>query len=243
MSQSACNVMRIGLLSDIHANLPALEAAFERLTREGCDIIVNLGDAIAIGPFPAETVRFLRDHDIPSIAGNHEDDLVLGFTAESELRMGQGEREHYLWTHSRLSSADVAFISEFPHTLDLSAGDIQIRCVHYYLSNGRVANSQIDLGRPSLESALGTEHGIVAFGHTHRALIDRRKHPYFINPGSAGLHHNGGPSVMLVDIRRGRDVDFRILPVEYDHRLVLWELENSNVPDRGFIRETFYRDI
>ena len=243
MSQSAGKPMRIGLLSDIHANLPALEAAFEKLVSEGCDSIVNLGDAIAIGPFPAETVRFLRDHDIPSIAGNHEDDLVLGFTAESERRMGQGEREHYLWTHSRLSSADVAFISEFPHTLDLSAGDYQVHCEHYCLSDGRVADIKIDLGRPALEQIFGTEQDIVAFGHTHRALIDREKRPYFINPGSAGLHHTGGPSVMLVDILEGQDVDFRIIPVEYDPRPVLTELERRAVPDRAFIRETFFGDL
>ncbi|MCK4514487.1 MAG: metallophosphoesterase family protein [Spirochaetaceae bacterium] len=232
--------MRIGLLSDIHANLPALEAAFERLTREGCDIIVNLGDAISIGPFPAETVQFLRDHDISSIAGNHENDLVLGFTAESERQMGQGEREHYRWTHGRLSSADVAFISKLPHTLDLPADAPRIHCVHYCLSGSRVADIKIDLGRPSLERAFGTEHEIVAFGHTHRALIDREKPPYFINPGSAGLHHTGGPSVMIVDIREGREVDFRILPVEYDHRLVLSELKRRAVPDHEFIRETFF---
>ncbi len=232
--------MRIGLLSDIHANLPALEAAFEKLVSESCDTIVNLGDAIAIGPFPAETVQFLRDHEIPSIAGNHESDLVLGFPAESERRMGQGEREHYRWTHNQLSSADVAFISEFPHTLDLPAGDLRIHCEHYYLSDGRVADIKIDLGRPSLERAFGTEHEIVAFGHTHRALIDREKPPYFINPGSAGLHHTGGPSVMIIDAPDGHEVDFRILPVEYNHRLILSELKRRAVPDHEFIRETFF---
>ncbi len=235
--------MRIGLLSDIHANLPALEAALEKLTREGCDIIVHLGDAISIGPFPAETVQFLRDHDIPCIAGNHEDDLVLGFSDQMDRRMGDGEREHYRWTHAQLSSSEVAFISEFPHTLDLPAGDLRIHCVHYCLSDGRVADTKIDLGRTALESAFGTEHQIVAFGHTHRALIDREKPPYFINPGSAGLHHTGGPSVMLVDIPGGHNVDFRIIPVEYDPRPVLTELERREVSDRAFIRETFFGDI
>lgn len=235
--------MRIGLLSDIHANLPALEAVFEKLTSEGCDIIVHLGDAIAIGPFPAETVQFLRDHDIRSTAGNHEDDLVLGFSATLEQRMGQGEREHYLWTHEQLSAAEVEFIAQLPHRLDLSTGDFRVHCEHYYLSDDRVADSHIDLGRPSLERVFGTEYEIVAFGHTHRTLIDREKHPYFINPGSAGLHHIGGPSVMIIDAPDGHEVDFRILPVEYNHRLMLSELKRKAVPDHGFIRETFFGDI
>ncbi len=235
--------MRIGLLSDIHANLPALEAALAKLTREACDIIVNLGDAITIGPFPAETVQFLRDHDIPCIAGNHEDDLVLGFSAESERRMGRDEREHYRWTHDQLSSTEIAFISEFPHTLNLPAGDHRVRCEHYYLSDGRVADGPIDLGRPSLEQVFGTGHEVVAFGHTHRVLIHREKRPYFINPGCVGLHHTDGPSVMLLDLAEGHDVDFRIIPVEYDHRIVLSELERRAVPDLAFIRKTFFGDI
>ena len=57
-------LMRIGLLADIHANLPALEAAYASLTAASCDVIVNLGDAITIGPYPAETLDFLRARGI-----------------------------------------------------------------------------------------------------------------------------------------------------------------------------------
>jgi len=235
--------MRVGLLSDIHANLPALEAAFALLTDADCNTIVNLGDAIAIGPFPAETVQFLRDHGISSIAGNHEDDLVLGFSAELEQRMGDGERDHYRWTHAQLSTADVDFISQLPHTLDLAAGDVSLHCVHYELANGRVADTWIDLGRQGLDEAFGVDHGIVAFGHTHRSLVDQDASPIFLNPGSAGLHHTGGPSVMVIDERKAGEVDFRTIPVEYDHRPVLSELKRRAVPDREFIRKTFFGNV
>jgi len=235
--------MKLGLLADIHANLPALEAAFALLTAADCDIIVNLGDAIAIGPFPSETVQFLRDHSIPSIAGNHEDDLIVGFSAELEQRIGDGEREHYGWTHAQLSTAEVDFISRLPHTLDLAVGNVSLHCAHYELANGRVADTWIDLGRRGLEEAFGVDHEIVAFGHTHRVLIDREKRPYFINPGSAGLHHTGGPSVMVIDEREADQVDFKTISVKYDGRTVLSELNRRAVPDREFIRKTFFGDV
>lgn len=51
--------MKLAVLTDVHANLPALRAALRALEQEGFDLLVHLGDAIAIGPFPSECLELL----------------------------------------------------------------------------------------------------------------------------------------------------------------------------------------
>ena len=235
--------MRIGLLADIHANLPALEAAYASLTAASCDVIVNLGDAITIGPYPAETLDFLRARGISSIAGNHEDDAVLGFTDDLDRRMGDGERKHYLWTHAQLSQEDVSYLASLPHTLEIPSSGGSVLCVHYYLADGRVADNRFEVVRTTLEGAFGQSHDLIAFGHTHHGLVDNERAPCFANPGSAGLHHNGGPTIMLVDVAQGSPPACRFLPVEYDPGPTLREFDKRDVPDTDFIRRSFFPDL
>lgn len=67
--------MRVALLSDIHANLPALEAVEKDVDAQGVDAIFCLGDTLGYGPFPNECIDWLRDRATHSLSGNH--DLAL----------------------------------------------------------------------------------------------------------------------------------------------------------------------
>ena len=65
--------MRIVVLTDVHGNLPALNVALHSIEREGYDLLVHLGDAIAIGPFPAECLeRLLALPRARLLMGNHD---------------------------------------------------------------------------------------------------------------------------------------------------------------------------
>ena len=64
--------MRIALLSDIHGNLPALEAVMEAILRHKPDRIISLGDQINLGPNPREVLALLRQEQVECLSGNHE---------------------------------------------------------------------------------------------------------------------------------------------------------------------------
>lgn len=68
--------MRILVLTDIHANLNALNAVFKRLDEIKPDIIISLGDQVNYGPYPKETLALLRDHNALLLMGNHEERLL-----------------------------------------------------------------------------------------------------------------------------------------------------------------------
>ena len=80
-------LQRIAVVSDIHGNLPALEAVARELANASADAVVNLGD-IASGPlWPSETVRWLQQRDWPAIAGNHERQVL----APDRARLGPSD--------------------------------------------------------------------------------------------------------------------------------------------------------
>ena len=62
--------MRYALLSDIHANVPALEAVLEDIQKQGVDAVYHLGDVVGYGPWPNDVIDMLRAAGISGIAGN-----------------------------------------------------------------------------------------------------------------------------------------------------------------------------
>ena len=70
---------RVGIISDIHGNFHALQAALKALDELGHDQLVCLGDVVGYGAMPNECIQVLRDRDIPTLAGNH-DHAAVGMT-------------------------------------------------------------------------------------------------------------------------------------------------------------------
>jgi predicted phosphodiesterase len=70
------STLRIAVLSDIHGNLPALRAVLDDVARRGADLVVNCGDLLSGPLWPAATAALLRAHDWPTVAGNHERQLL-----------------------------------------------------------------------------------------------------------------------------------------------------------------------
>lgn len=64
--------MRLGLISDIHGDRDALGQAWAHLTALGVDRVVSAGDLVGYGPFPDRVIEFLKEHQIPSVRGNHD---------------------------------------------------------------------------------------------------------------------------------------------------------------------------
>ncbi|WP_244362082.1 metallophosphoesterase family protein [Thermus brockianus] len=91
--------MRLGVLSDIHANLPALEAALEALRAEGVDEVLVLGDLVGYGPHPRQVVRRLMEEGLPAIAGAW--DLRVAYPVDRALPEGLGKAT-LEWTRAQL---------------------------------------------------------------------------------------------------------------------------------------------
>src|SRR4051812_39288747 len=72
--------MRVGLISDIHANLPALEAVLSDIDDQQVDAVYHLGDLVGYGPWPNETVALIRERGIAGVAGNYDSTVATNYT-------------------------------------------------------------------------------------------------------------------------------------------------------------------
>ncbi|WP_156678809.1 metallophosphoesterase family protein [Sphingomonas profundi] len=177
--------MRLAVLSDIHGNLPALEAVIANARARGADAFVNLGDSVSGPLWPRETAALLMALGWPTLAGNQDRQVVQ----EHLATMGASDR----FARERLGPAQLAWLATLPSTLEYAA-DI-------FLCHGTPASDSAylleDVGEdgayPAAPGAVaerlaGRRERLTLCGHSHLArllwLADGRT---VANPGSVGL--------------------------------------------------------
>ncbi|SFP54515.1 metallophosphoesterase [Variovorax sp. 770b2] len=234
--------MRIALVSDIHGNLPALEAVVEDIERRGVDAIVNLGDSLSGPLMPLETAQFLMAQDWVQLAGNHERQLL---TVPADRR---GASDAF--AHARLGVKEFAWIASLTHTHRLSADVLLCHGtpasdLEYFLETvapdefRAATQAEIDARTSDVDAAL------VACGHTHVPRVARASGGQLIvNPGSVGLPayddihpyphavETGSPHARYAIVeQRDGGWSARLVAVPYDHTaMAKLALENGR-PD------------
>ena len=110
--------MRVAVVSDVHANLPALEAVLAEVDAAGVDEVWCLGDVVGYGPDPGPCVDIIRDRCAVSLAGNHDLGAIGAIPIDD---FNPYAAEANLWTGSVLSGADRAWLGSL-RTRDGAAG-------------------------------------------------------------------------------------------------------------------------
>lgn len=178
--------MRLAVLSDIHGNLPALEAVLEDAGRRGCDLIVDLGDIVSGPLWPRETLERLLPLALPTIAGNHERQLLGDLS-------GMGDSD----AHARraLTPAQLDWVASLPATLRLDdvllchgTPDSDLAYLLEEIAPPHTRPAGADTVARRLDDPRAEGAALVLCGHSHvpRALRlpDGR---LACNPGSVGL--------------------------------------------------------
>jgi predicted phosphodiesterase len=183
--------VRIAVLSDIHGNAYALDAALADLARERADRIVCLGDCIQGGPQPREVVERLRALACPIVMGNADAWLLAGGNAGGETHPTPEMEAVRDWQLSRLDAADRAFIAGFTPVIELPLFDGAM-----LLGFHGSPTSYNDIVWPAtprdeMRRIFGSHPGhTLCGGHTHVQFVRKvgtRAHEFFFNPGSVGI--------------------------------------------------------
>jgi predicted phosphodiesterase len=183
--------MRFAVVSDIHGNLPALQAVLAELTTERVDAVLNLGDIVSGPLWPRETAALLMPLAWPTIAGNHERQALAG-----HRRMGFSDA----FAAVHLSPEQRAWIAALPTALHLDGGAVQLThgtpAVDHEplletitLDFGVNGNSGIRMATPpEVLARLGASAAeLVLCGHSHVPRVLSIDAQLFVNPGSLGL--------------------------------------------------------
>lgn len=201
---------RIAVLSDIHGNLPALEAVVADAEARGCTRFLNLGDILSGPLWPAETAAYLMARDWPTIAGNHERQLLH----LSPERMNASDA----FTRPLLSDAQLRWLAALPEMLALEE---LFLChgtpgsdVEHFLETVEPAGLRRATEAEVAERLSDRAESLTLCGHSHipgfRRLADGRG---VANPGSVGLQgfHDDHPFPHVVE---GEDARARYAIVE-----------------------------
>ena len=115
--------MRIAVIADVHANLPALRAVIEDVTAIGCDAVWCAGDVVGRGPHPNEVVEEMRRLAIPTVQGNWDEALGMGREVTGAIWASpSAEAEGYAslaWTDARMTEENCSWLRQLPATLRL----------------------------------------------------------------------------------------------------------------------------
>jgi putative phosphoesterase len=157
--------MRVAVLSDIHGNLPALEAVLEQVARETPDLVVICGD-VASGPLPVETLTVLMAlPDARFLHGNADRSLVAGYDGSVKPRLPGPAAD---WCAAQLSKEHRDFLASFPAEVRLEIDGLgRVLFCH---GSPRGDEEMMTAATPEdrlREFTAGSETDVIVCGHTH----------------------------------------------------------------------------
>lgn len=237
--------MRYALISDIHANLPALDAVLADIDARGdVDAIVHAGDLVGYSTFPNEVVQRLAERGIAGVAGNYDSTVATAYShcgCRSETPR-QEELAHISYAYTLRASSDASkrALAALPFSLELKpmgghrAGP-RIVLVHGTPTLNTVywtADRDDDFCR-KMAAHVGLKAGdAIAFGHTHKPWHRIVDGMHFINTGSVGRPKDGDwrAGYVLLDLGEGESrVEFR--RVEYDIAVTVAGIRVAGLPE------------
>ena len=252
--------MRIAVLSDIHANLPALEAVLDDIDGRDVDALYCLGDLVGYAPWPNEVVELIRSRRIPTLCGNYDEGVGVasddcGCAYETEEDEERGDRS-IAYTNEVITADNRRYLKGLPRHLRLTfraprqpgPPPLEVLMVH---GSPRRINEYLFEDRPdrSLLRMMGNEGAdVLLFGHTHRPFYKQlsyegeageARYRHAINTGSVGKPKDGDPragyALVGIDaepvLASAEAVTVDFVRVDYEVERAARAVEESPLPD------------
>ena len=226
----------VAVITDIHANLPALQAALGRIEELRIETMYCGGDLVGYGPHPNQVCALLARRRIPTIYGNYDyaiardlDDCGCFYPTPRDREIGE---QSIAWTLAHTNERSKDFMRELPFDLRFELGGKRVRLVHgsprkvnEYLLEER---SPATFGRIA---ALG-DCNVLLFGHTHKPWVREYGRVLFVNCGSVGKPKDGDPRASFAVLEPGNGLaQVGIERVAYNAEAVAAEMRRVGLPD------------
>lgn len=215
--------MKIGLLSDIHANFHALQAVLDELEKREIEKIIHAGDIVGYNPNPDRVINELRKRDILSVQGNH-DAVTANETAiekKSELMEKSSE-----WTRGQLDAEEISYLRDLPKERLIEIENTELRIVH-----GSPRERDEYIYPEDITQELVDTEDILVYGHTHYPVVASVPSGLIINPGSVGQPRDGDPAASFA-ILDTNTLSVNLQRVSYPIETVKQEIIDESLPTK-----------
>lgn len=236
--------MKIAIISDIHANIEALQAVLQDIAQQGCAKTYCLGDVVGYGPAPNEACALVRRLGIETIQGNH-DQIASSNIPLSEIGLSPLAHASLLWTRTMLSANHRQWLQQLPDSIQVPDFNSWL----YHASPLRPkAWEYITSGYQASDILQGQNQTLCFIGHTHQPLVFIQQagrvveerpelvpiNPtlrYLINVGSVGQPRNHDPRGSYV-ILNGDTQTVTFRKIDYPISTTQRRIREQHLPDR-----------
>jgi putative phosphoesterase len=227
---------RVAIITDLHGNLPALEASLDAIDTVGLDALYCGGDLVGYGPHPNEVCALIEQRAIPTVYGNYDyaiardlEDCGCAYVTQHDRELGQ---QSIAWTLAHTDQRSKDFMRGLPFDLRFELGEQRVRLVH---GSPRKVNEYLFEDKPARtfeRIAALSDCDVLVFGHTHKPWIREYGGVLFVNCGSVGKPKDGDTraAFAVLELDEAGSVQASIERVPYDARAVAREVAAAGLP-------------
>lgn len=212
---------KIGVITDIHGNLPALQAVLQLLDSEGCDEIIHTGDVVDIGPNSRECLELLLSrNDVTCLMGNHDRDFAINQTQVRNL--SHVPQEHKEQVFATLTDSQRARVAQFPLFTTRVCGGSKLLFTHYALKPNIHSIDKFPFMPLAMNPTAeifdqlfaGVDADAVFFGHKHEPC-DIQGERLYVDVGSVGCHPDPLARAIVIEYDEN-SLSYRRICAPYD---------------------------
>lgn len=216
----------VAVISDVHANMEALEAVLNEVREVD---IYCLGDLVDYGAEPNEVIDTVRKRGVMSLMGNHDMSALTGDTSLFNARAAMSS----IWTARQLTDKSVEYLRGLPSELRIPFGEVEA-----YFTHGSPDDRLWEYVDPGTHSNLfghylsKLEVRAIGLGHTHLPYVWSEKSGIVFNPGSVGQPRDGNwrASYAILSFNDGvPKVELR--RVSYDYETAASKILDAGLPE------------
>ena len=223
---------RIALISDIHGNVPALQATLDDIERRGIQRIFCLGDLVGKGPHSEKIVDMCRAVCERTIKGNWDDALATTDTDNPTLQ----------WHQRRLGAERLAYLRDLPNTIEfvMSGKNVRLfhasqKSVHYRVRQPDPVEKLLAMFENTDFTGWDSTPDVVGYGDIHEAYVRSFLGKTLFNIGSVGNPHDTPQAAYgILEGSYGGDAEaclaIHLVRVPYDIELAIRQATDENMP-------------
>jgi diadenosine tetraphosphatase ApaH/serine/threonine PP2A family protein phosphatase len=240
--------MRIAVVSDVHSNLPALEAVLEEIGKVHADMICCLGDIVGYGPFPNECVALIRKHAAAVVKGNHDSGLLGETPIRDFNNLG---KQSLRWTGEVIAAEHLEFLRGLPmlttvgpltlvHATPANPGSWTyiLTMEHAREAFGAMTTELCCIGHTHVPVVIGEDSSINSFRPPQKHSPGGSR--FLINVGSVGQPRDGDPRAAFGLLDTGAWT-YELIRVEYDVEGTAAAILNAGLPKE--LAQRLYRGV